>query len=307
MLLRISTAELINDRLAAVEYKRAADLAVEVEGYGVEKAAHYNLNAAQIFLESGDTAKAAEATAKAGMVFIDPSTNNTMTGYETECVENLEKAVNLYVPLCLNPRANSASTLETGGDADVLNPGAAEHLVVTSAYGGKNLTQIMFQFILMGEMGSALYAAGAATFLYEKDSISTISLHRSYLAETVILLAQGDAVAANEAMMRHFQKTSYLRSRECELEENLVRAVQSCDEDALTEVQLSPVLNNLEKCLIDLVLRLRVIGTAKKIEHECGDEENEVDAEATFQEMDDLMADMGLEGDNDEEDDFDLT
>ena len=97
------------------------------------------------------------------------------------------------------------------------------------------------------------------------------------------------------------------RSRECELEENLVRAVQSCDEDALTEVQLSPVLNNLEKCLIDLVLRLRVIGTAKKIEHECGDEENEVDAEATFQEMDDLMADMGLEGDNDEEDDFDLT
>lgn len=106
----------------------------------------------------GDTAKAAEATAKAGMVFIDPSTNNTMTGYETECVENLEKAVNLYVPLCLNPRANSASTLETGGDADVLNPGAAEHLVVTSAYGGKNLTQIMFQFILMGEMGSALYA-----------------------------------------------------------------------------------------------------------------------------------------------------
>lgn len=56
-----------------------------------------------------------------------------------------------------------------------------------------------------------------------------------------------------------------------------------------------------------MVLRLRVIGTAKKIEHECGDEENEVDAEATFQEMDDLMADMGLEGDNDEEDDFDLT
>jgi len=255
----------------------------------------------------GDTAKAAEATTKAGLVYIDPTTNNALTGYETECVTNLEKAVNLYVPFCLNPRANSASILEAGDD-DALNQDAAEHLVVTSAYGGKNLTQIMFHFILMGEMGSALYAAGAATFLYEKDSISTISLHRSYLAETIILLAQGDVVAANEAMMRHFQKTSYLRSRECELEENLVRAIQACDEEALTKAQMSPVLNNLEKCLIDLVLRLRVIGTAKKIEHDSRDhEEDEVDVEATFQEMGDLMAEMGLDGVNDDEDDFDLT
>lgn len=57
------------DRLAAVEYKRAADLAVEVEGYGVEKAAHYNLNAAQIFLESGKPYIIWEATISTQQIY----------------------------------------------------------------------------------------------------------------------------------------------------------------------------------------------------------------------------------------------
>ena len=41
------------DRLAAAEYSRAAELAVNVEGYGVEKADHYYQCSAQIYLDSG--------------------------------------------------------------------------------------------------------------------------------------------------------------------------------------------------------------------------------------------------------------
>ena len=54
MLLRLSAAELNDDRLAAAEYSRAAELAARVEGYEVEKASHYYQCSSQLYLENGE-------------------------------------------------------------------------------------------------------------------------------------------------------------------------------------------------------------------------------------------------------------
>ena len=53
MLLRISAAELNDERLAASEYYRAAELAARIEGYGVEKSSYYFQCSSQLYLEIG--------------------------------------------------------------------------------------------------------------------------------------------------------------------------------------------------------------------------------------------------------------
>ena len=114
----------------------------------------------------------------------------------------------MFVPLVLNPRQKYSCTLESSGSLDERS---ARELVVSSPNAGKILSNVMIQLIEMGEINSALYAAGAVSYLFKHDGVSTISLNRSYLTETILVLAMGDSVAANEMMLEHFQSTPYLR------------------------------------------------------------------------------------------------
>lgn len=157
---------------------------------------------------SGDNGKAAENMSRAGSVFIDPMTKSPQTGYENECLKHLENSISMFVPILLNPRRKYACTLEND---DTLNERNARELVVTSPNAGKFVSSVMVQLIEMGELSSALYAAGAVSYLYTHDGISTVSLNRAYLNETILILAMGDSIAANEVMLDHFQNTSYLR------------------------------------------------------------------------------------------------
>ena len=156
----------------------------------------------------GDNDKAAIAIHKAGSIFIDQSTKSPMTGYENMCIKNLERSVDMFVPIVLNPHQVYASTLEIEENFDERT---AREMVVTKANAGKVVNSIMLQLAEMGELNSALYAAGATSYLYENDGVSTVSLNRSFLSETIIMLAMGDIVAANELMMKHFQNSGYLR------------------------------------------------------------------------------------------------
>lgn len=44
----------------------------------------------------------------------------------------------------------------------------------------------------------------------------------------------------------------YLKSRECELAEELIRAVKSCDAEALENLKSARVLDNVDLCIRDL-------------------------------------------------------
>jgi hypothetical protein len=121
-----------------------------------------------------------------------------------------------------------------------------------------------------GEYASALYAAGAASTLLSRDGISTLTLSRSFCMETILTLAMGDPIAAQENFLNiHCQKSHYLNSRECKMSEELYRAVQSRDIEALDEVR-SPegsnraCLANLHPVMRELVGYLRVSGVARR-------------------------------------------
>ena len=121
-----------------------------------------------------------------------------------------------------------------------------------------------------GEYASALYAAGASSTLLSRDGISTLTLSRSFCMETILTLAMGDPIAAQDNFLQiHCQKSHYLNSRECKMSEELYRAVQSRDIEALDEVR-SPegsnraCLANLHPVMRELVGILRVSGVARR-------------------------------------------
>ena len=69
----------------------------------------------------------------------------------------------------------------------------------------------------------------------------------------------------------------------------------------------APVLNNIDRIVVELLHRVRVIGSVKKQPR--SEDIHDVDVskendDAVFQEMEEIMDDMGL---NDDDDEFDLT
>jgi hypothetical protein len=128
----------------------------------------------------------------------------------------------------------------------------------------------VYLLVGFGEYASALYAAGAASAILEADGISTLTLSRMYVVETILQLAMGDPIAAEqEFLKRHVQKTAYINSRECKLAEELFRAIKNRDADALEETR-SPAgsnktaMANLDDSVRTLVQQLRVSGVARK-------------------------------------------
>ena len=153
----------------------------------------------------------------------------------------------------------------------------------------------------------------------------------------------GDAVAAQKDFQNvHLQRTSYLSSRECALEEDLICACIDMDLEALDEARSRSgphrgAMANLDPVMRELVLEIRVSGRAKKQRDEEKKRQNEErkgvsakmpspstlpspspkeelsgeelihDTDAGFAEMDDIMDKMGLNDDDDDDDDIDLT
>jgi hypothetical protein len=82
-------------------------------------------------------------------------------------------------------------------------------------------------------------------------------------------LAMGDPVFANERFMTtHLQDNFYLKSRECAVAEDMIRAVKNRDQDALDEIRTSnrphqTAIANLSPALQAVVAGLRTTGVAR--------------------------------------------
>jgi ATP/maltotriose-dependent transcriptional regulator MalT len=187
----------------------------------------------------------------------------------------MEEAVEAHVPDVLNPFAryrqtgHSSFVDPTSGDETVENPSpetlamAREHLVSRS-YAHEPLQKLAGLLAGYGEYASALYASGAVSTLLGADGISTLSLSRAYVVETILQLAMGDPVAAEQTFLsRHCNSRPYLSSREAQLAEELTQAIKRRDLDALDEAR-SPsgrnrsALANLDESLRALVGQLRI-------------------------------------------------
>jgi hypothetical protein len=266
---------------AAAEYTRAADLVEQATDESIEIKRELGrklyLDAADAWQNSNERAKSAASKIQAALALIWGDDSLALPGVALQAIE---EAVESNVPDPLNPY----SRYRQSGISIYINPKSGEtaenpssealelakQQIVTRAYAHESVQQVVYLLVSFGEYASALYASGAVTKLLSENGAATLSLSRAFLAETILTLAMGDPIAAEENFLqRHVQKSSYLNSRECKLAEELFRAVKTRDTETLEEVRSKrgsnkAAISNLHECLRELVGMIRISGIARK-------------------------------------------
>ncbi|KAL3927668.1 MAG: hypothetical protein SGBAC_012988 [Bacillariaceae sp.] len=266
---------------AALEFTRAAELIVDDPNESLEAkqqvSRDLHLKSAAAWQSANERSKAAASQVKAALALIDGDESHALSG---DVLMAIEKAIEAHVPDPLNPYARYRQTgasvfINAGSGETVQNPSMetlelAKQQLITEAYAHESTQEVVYLLVSYNEYASALYCAGAATILLSEGGVATLSLSRAFLAETILTLAMGDPIAAEENFLqRHLQKSSYLTSRECKFAEELFRAVKSRDKEQLDEIRSSKGTNraaigNLHQCLRELVSMIQLNGTARK-------------------------------------------
>ena len=222
-----------------------------------------------------EKAKAAQSKVKAAIALNFGVESRLLS---KDSLQEMEEAIEAHVPDIFNPYARyrqTGTSAYLGPDESLDNPSpesidlAKEH-IVTKAYSHEPLFELVYFLSSYREYASALYAVGAASALLEHENLSTLTLSRSFIMETIVTLAMGDPVQAEQQFLkRHVQKTAYLSARECKLAEDLFRAVKLRDAEALEEAR-SPsgsnraALANLHSSMRQLVTEIRLSGVARQ-------------------------------------------
>ncbi|KAL3925686.1 MAG: hypothetical protein SGILL_000242 [Bacillariaceae sp.] len=266
---------------AAAEYTRAAELVEDAEDEELEMKREIGkkllLNAAECWINMHEPGKAASSKVQAALALTWGDESSLLP---KAALTALEDAVEAHVPDPLNPFARYRQT----GVSAYVNPDSeetveapseeamqlAEQHIVTRPYAHESVQEVVYVLISFAEYPSALYAQGAVTTLLARDGVSSLTLSRSFVAETVLTLAMGDPIAAEQSFLnRHVQKTAYLSSRECKLAEELFRAVKTRDGEALEEARSikgsnRAAIGNMHESLREVLAMVRLSGVARK-------------------------------------------
>lgn len=221
---------------AALEYTRAAELVAEDpnETLDLRKQLSRDLHikSADAWQNANESGKAASSKVQAALTLMIGDESRLLPG---DALTALEEAVEAHVPDPLNPYARYRQTgasayvnSDAGETAEDPSPEAVElakQQIVTRPYAHESVQEVVYLLVSYGEYASALYSSGAVTALLSESGVATLSLSRAFVAETILTLAMGDPIAAEENFLnRHVQQSSYLTSRECKLAEELFRA-----------------------------------------------------------------------------------
>lgn len=251
-----------------------------------DAAAFYKI-AASAWTQMNEPAKAAASQVDAALALHSNYAqhhkhNGSTARLSKEALTGMEEAVEAHVPDPLNPYARyrqtgssafiDADSDETAETCSAETRALAQGHLVTRAYAHEPLQQLVHLLTEYGEYAAALYAAGAVSTVLKADGLSTLSLSRAYVVETILTLALGDAVAAEQQFLnRHCQDTFYLKSRECQLAEELFRSVKMRDLDALDTARSiahgpnrTALANLPHESLRATVQDLRISGMARK-------------------------------------------
>jgi hypothetical protein len=266
---------------AAAEYTRAAELVEDADDEEVEMKREIGkkllLDAADCWLNMNEPGKAAASKVQAALALTWGDESSLLP---RAALEALEEAVESYVPDPLNPYARYRQTgvsayVNPDSDETVESPSQeamelAQTHIVSQPYAHESVQEVVYVLISFAEYPSALYAQGAVSTLLERDGVSSLTLSRSYVAETILTLAMGDPILAEQNFLnRHVQRTSYLNSRECKLGEEIFRAVKTRDGDALEEARSMSGSNraavgNLHESYREVLAMVRLSGVARK-------------------------------------------
>jgi len=262
---------------AATEYMKAGELVKkateEVKRKRKEGWKFYS-DAANAWEQANELAKAAQCRVLSALAWTWEDDSRSL---KKQALISLEEAVEAHVPDVLNiySRFRKTGVSKYADPSDGAAPpkeiiNLAKENMVKKAYAHEPVQEVVYALVKYGEYQSALYACGAASAMLEADGISTMTLSKSYVMETILALSTGDPVLAERQFLdRHVQKTHYITTRECKLSEDLFRAILNRDPESLEEAR-SPQGENrngmagLPASMRDLVQTLRVSGAARR-------------------------------------------
>lgn len=319
---------------AAAEYIRAAELSAasdETDERKRNECRKLYEDASKAWAEEGEHGKKAECMLKCAFSQLigmeeDLLGGTSLTGMNKTTLKTIEEAVESFVPDPLNRykylRKTGSSAFIEEGTSEISKEllELSQHHLVTSSYAHEKVYDAVYKLSQWGEYKSALYACGAVTRLLENDGYATVSLARSYCAETILALALGDVVAAEKTFVEvHLQNSTYLTARECKLAEDLIRAIKSSDVEVLdlardVNGENRSALSNLDTSLRTIVSGLKISGVAKvpsknESSHSANNERMKetprspvvaMNSDNLEDEMNDLMNEMGLDSDDDD-------
>lgn len=261
---------------AALDYSKAAELALTSSETLERRRKEGNKlwsDASKAWKNAGETSKAATALVQAALAMV---LDDETTYMDKAALTAMEEAVEAFVPDVLNPFGKHRATgksLYSEQTHETPSPetmALARDHAIKAPYAHEQVQQLIVILTRYGEYASALYATGAASYMLENDGVSTLTLSRSYIRETILQLAMGDPVAAEQSFLnRHVQHDHYLQARECKLAEELFRSVLNRDEISLEDAR-SPsggnraAMSALDAPLRQLVQNLRISGAARR-------------------------------------------
>ena len=232
-------------------------------------------NAAEAYKEINEIARCGESLLRAAMGLLIEAHPDDSDMMDKKFLTILSEAIEVFMPDPIN-RFRSyrkyGTTLYKAEDNNFATIEAKRKLayenIVSSPYTHETISKVVYTLVDFGEFRTALYAAGAVSALLEHEKTATISLSRSYLNETILQLAMKDIVAANNTFVEvHLQVNSYLRSRECKLAEELIRAMRTMDIDSWDKVKEDNkyALVNLDPSMRNLILNMLMTGVPRRV------------------------------------------
>lgn len=128
----------------------------------------------------------------------------------------------------------------------------------------KPITTDVFRAAFVFALSSPDFAATALSLarrmvVYFRGVEQEVSMCRSMLAITLLLLKAGDVVAADKQFLDDLSESNYLHSSECRLAEAFLIAFKNYDLDALDAAQRSPDLHHQEREVIAFAKQLSLM------------------------------------------------
>jgi hypothetical protein len=234
---------------AATEYKNSAANYATLDNY---------TEANRLYILSAQVCANGNEMPRCGEMLMAGAAELARGGLTKEAGEAYETAVRIFVPDEFNKMAGHRRSTPPA-DEPVMQ-------MVSSAFAPELVMKAVTFFLgaQPRDVASALYCMGAVTALRVDDGDATQSLFRALLSTTVLQLALGDIVAADKTYMEvHLQLTSYLRSDECKVAEDLITAIKNFDGEALDLAKKDRMVKYLDPKISELVMSLQVGGKAE--------------------------------------------
>jgi hypothetical protein len=229
-----------------------------------------------LFVSAADSHEKADAYASASLALVKAAEVSKMSGDIVECATLLKRAaedwgMNGDVSKCAEYFLKAAKETESISASDAKSlynracalswpPATPKERVAMLPPIVIDIYRDTFIFYLRNDLlDDAIAHTSKLVDLYEALQIQS-SLFKILFAVTILLLAKGDVVRADQLYMQdHLNNSQYITSRECALAEDFIMAFKNYDTERLASAQASSTMHFMDREVVEYARKLSLL------------------------------------------------